>query len=370
MGTIYLHKNKINGKCYVGQTTATVEAINSARWFNGRGYSPKSIFGHAILKYGWDAFEHIILKEDVSVEELNYWEMYFVEYYHSYVHDDAGGGYNATKGGDFTSKYTWELSEDIWLKDNYDPKVARQELYDQFIQQFPKTLHTKAAVFARLKTLRLSTTENVNYWTEEEIARLQEGYSKLPKQQLLEAFPGRSIETLRKKAQELNLTRQVDCNRKYSEAELDILRQYYTLYGPEYCAQLLPGRTVSSVRDKANKLLHLKYHEKFTKEAGFDVEFFKAYYAVHSIKETAEYFNLSNSQITNIANRLNIKRNKDTIKTGVPPQPVICVELNQYFESAVSAGKALNLKTWRNILECCKGTRQTAGGYHWKFFKN
>lgn len=369
MGTIYLHKNKLNGKCYVGQTAATVAAINSSRWFNGRGYAPESIFGRAIAKYGWDAFEHIILKEDIPTEELNYWEMYYVEYYHSYVHDEAGGGYNATKGGDFTSKYTWELSEDIWLKDNYDPQLARQDLYDKFIQQFPKTLHTKAAVFARLKTLRLSTVDNVNYWTKEELNRLREIYSIFPKQQLLEAFPGRSIATLRKKAQELELTRQVDCKGKYSEEELDVLRQYYVLYGPEYCTQLLPGRTVSSVRDKANKVLHLKYHEKFTVEAGFDVELFKAYYAAHSIKDTANYFNLASSQVMNLANRLDIKRNKTTIKTGPSPQAVICIELDQRFESAAEAGKVLNLKTWRNILDCCKGLRKTVGGYHWKFLE-
>ena len=31
MGTIYLHKNKTNGKCYIGQTVASVESINRAR---------------------------------------------------------------------------------------------------------------------------------------------------------------------------------------------------------------------------------------------------------------------------------------------------------------------------------------------------
>ena len=109
MGTIYLHKNKLNGKCYVGQTIASVAAINSARWCNGRGYDPKSLFGMAILKYGWDNFEHIILKEEVPVEELNRWEIYYIDYFHSYVHDEAGGGYNATRGGE-TSKYTFFAS--------------------------------------------------------------------------------------------------------------------------------------------------------------------------------------------------------------------------------------------------------------------
>ena len=369
MGTIYLHRNKLNGKCYVGQTIASVAAINSARWCNGRGYDSKSLFGMAILKYGWNNFEHIILKEEVPVEELNHWEIYYIDYFHSYVRDEAGGGYNATKGGE-TSKYTWELSEDIWLKTNYDPQIARQELYNRFITQFPKTLHTKAAVFARLKTLRLSTADNINYWTEEEIALLQEVYSVLPKLQLLEAFPGRSLEALRTKAKQLGLTRQVDCNSKYSQKELDIIRKYYTLYGLDYCAKLLPNRSAQSIKDKANKVLHLKHNIKFTESAGFDLEAFREYYAVHSIKETAEYFSLSETQITNLASRVGAIRSKETIKTGSVPQAVVCVELNQQFESAAAAGKILNLGgAWKSILACCQGKRKTAGGYHWKFLE-
>ena len=65
--TIYMHKNKINGKVYIGQTCQNP----IKRWDNGRGYETSSRFYNAILKYGWDNFDHIILYSNLSLEEAN-----------------------------------------------------------------------------------------------------------------------------------------------------------------------------------------------------------------------------------------------------------------------------------------------------------
>jgi hypothetical protein len=55
-GIIYIAKNKVNGKCYVGQTT---KGLNRRRrdhiWDAKNG--AKFIFHYAIKKYGEDAFE-------------------------------------------------------------------------------------------------------------------------------------------------------------------------------------------------------------------------------------------------------------------------------------------------------------------------
>ena len=47
--------------------------------------------------------------------------------------------------------------------------------------------------------------------------------------------------------------------------------------------------------------------------------------------------------------------------------PVLCIELNQVFDCAVTAAQAMKHKSTAGILEVCKGNRKTAGGYHWKF---
>ena len=45
---------------------------------------------------------------------------------------------------------------------------------------------------------------------------------------------------------------------------------------------------------------------------------------------------------------------------------VCCIDLNQTFDDAATAGKILNLDSGA-ILKCCRGERKTCGNYHWKF---
>ena len=77
---VYLHRNKINNKCYVGQTCQKPEA----RWgLNGNGYKDQTYFYRAIQKYGWDNFEHIILETDISCDKIDERECYWAGYYHA-----------------------------------------------------------------------------------------------------------------------------------------------------------------------------------------------------------------------------------------------------------------------------------------------
>ena len=63
--TVYCHINKVNGKTYVGITSSAPEL----RWKNGEGYKNCRKFYNAILKYGWDNFYHIILRNKLSLSE-------------------------------------------------------------------------------------------------------------------------------------------------------------------------------------------------------------------------------------------------------------------------------------------------------------
>ena len=89
---VYIHKNKLNGKVYIGQTSQKPEK----RWNNGRGYETSPRFFNAILKYGWDNFEHIIIKQNLSLKEANDLETKLIKQYNS---QNDKYGYNITSGG-------------------------------------------------------------------------------------------------------------------------------------------------------------------------------------------------------------------------------------------------------------------------------
>ena len=116
---VYLHKNIINGKVYVGQTN------NLSRRWRGDGidYQKSSYFFKAIQKYGWDNFEHLILKEHLAKEEADQWEVYYIDFYDSQNHEK---GYNIRCGGsngalaEETKKKLSQIAKEkeLWQGDN------------------------------------------------------------------------------------------------------------------------------------------------------------------------------------------------------------------------------------------------------------
>ena len=115
---IYLHRNKINNKCYVGQTCQKPQD----RWQNGNGYKEQSYFYRAIVKYGWNNFEHIILETNISESKVNEREIYWIKFYNSVVPN----GYNLTFGGNAyhicskeSSKRRSDASKKRWLNPEY-----------------------------------------------------------------------------------------------------------------------------------------------------------------------------------------------------------------------------------------------------------
>ena len=80
MYTVYQHKNKINGKIYIGITSRKPEE----RWgSDGRNYKTSPHFYSAIQKYGWDNFEHNILFTNLSKAQACEKEQELIKYYNS-----------------------------------------------------------------------------------------------------------------------------------------------------------------------------------------------------------------------------------------------------------------------------------------------
>ena len=94
---LYLHVNKINGKVYVGITSKTPPTL---RWGkNGYHYKENIYFHNAIQKYGWDSFEHLILEENLTLEEAQQKEKDLILKYKS-----KGLSYNISDGYDAIGK--------------------------------------------------------------------------------------------------------------------------------------------------------------------------------------------------------------------------------------------------------------------------
>ena len=95
--TIYCHRNKINNKAYIGQTG---EIPYTRRWqghgASGTPYAKCRHFQNAIIKYGWDNFEHFILKDNLTAKEANYYEYIFIHLFNTL---DPNIGYNLREGG-------------------------------------------------------------------------------------------------------------------------------------------------------------------------------------------------------------------------------------------------------------------------------
>ena len=128
-GRIYIIKNKINNKVYVGQTKVSIKLrfqnhLSAARC--GRGYT----IGKAIRKYGEENF-YIELLEECLASELNEREMYWIAFYNS---TDNKCGYNMSLGGNVNTKPT-QIDENLVLKLFKEDKSA---------QKITKILHTNA----------------------------------------------------------------------------------------------------------------------------------------------------------------------------------------------------------------------------------
>lgn len=98
---IYMFKNKINNKCYVGQAQSLKRRI-SHHFSNIKTQRYDLPLYRAINKYGIENFDITILKEyssDINhsdlCKQMDQDEIYYIEKYNGYTN-----GYNCTKGGD------------------------------------------------------------------------------------------------------------------------------------------------------------------------------------------------------------------------------------------------------------------------------
>ena len=113
--TVYMHLNKVNKKYYFGITKQALKR----RFRNGEGYTHCPHFYHAIQKYGWENFDHIVIKENITESQAIWWEKYLIKKYDATNPDK---GYNISTGGDVVvgSEKISQLNKQRWKQGVYD----------------------------------------------------------------------------------------------------------------------------------------------------------------------------------------------------------------------------------------------------------
>lgn len=102
---VYMHVSP-NGKKYVGITQNYLK-----RWRNGLGYWQNKYFYNAIKKYGWNNFEHIIVAENLTLQDAEKMEIALISKYKT---NNKEFGYNHAKGGKVNRGY--KLSDETRRK--------------------------------------------------------------------------------------------------------------------------------------------------------------------------------------------------------------------------------------------------------------
>lgn len=89
---VYIHRLRQDGRVYIGQSC--LKDLKARSGTNGRRYRRCVKFYNAIQKYGWDAFDHIVLFSNLTLEEANALEAALIIKY-----DSINNGFNIYDGG-------------------------------------------------------------------------------------------------------------------------------------------------------------------------------------------------------------------------------------------------------------------------------
>ena len=130
MHCIYVYRKKETGQVvYVGQTCNISERRKQHEKdepFNNLRAEYNYPLSRAIRKYGVEAFEFEILENELSLEEANTREDYWIEYYNTIIN-----GYNQQRGGNNRTKLSDAQIEEIRNK-IANTKMSYSEICEEY----------------------------------------------------------------------------------------------------------------------------------------------------------------------------------------------------------------------------------------------
>lgn len=162
IGSIYIIKNYINDKVYIGQTTMTVRErfITHMKPSICKRTSTRKLY-NAINKYGRENFYYEILEENVPLEKLDEKEIFYINQYDSYKN-----GYNSTPGGDGRTINKLNNEDEVL-------KMAKEGMTSSDIAKIMQ-VH-QATIMRTLHKLGFYYTKEIN--TNELIKMVEDGFT-------------------------------------------------------------------------------------------------------------------------------------------------------------------------------------------------
>lgn len=186
--TIYLARNLVNGKVYVGYDSNWPKRKHEHR-YNSLHTESNQVFYNAIRKYGWDNFEWSVIYQSEDAEHtLKVMENHFIEQYRSYVHYPDSNGYNMTLGGEgtigcvLTEETRQKISAALKGKTKGRPKPPRTEEHKANLSKARKggVPWNKGKPGSQVPWNK----GKVNPYTEEQLQKMRDGKKGLAKGKL------------------------------------------------------------------------------------------------------------------------------------------------------------------------------------------
>lgn len=181
-GFIYIIRNTVNNKVYIGQTKVSV----TTRWQEHLRHAKygDQIINRAMRKYGIDKF-YVETLEICNIDVIDYREMYYIDLYDS---TNKSKGYNVSIGGK-TPKFKRKALSISTLVDLYKNQgFSLQEIANKFEV-------TRYIITTELRNAGVKISERY---------REEEKFSKINKETLIKAL--QEYKSLRKAAKSLNMS--------------------------------------------------------------------------------------------------------------------------------------------------------------------
>lgn len=336
---VYMHTNMINDKKYIGITCQ----MGVRRWRdNGYGYKNSLHFYSAINKYGWENFDHKVLRENLTKEDAEKEEIELIRFNDT---TNRGKGYNIANGGRALGMHSKEtrkkMSESAKARGaNYDKleKMWAVNRNRQYTEE--QRRHMSEARMGKIVTQAARANMSASHMG----CKLTEEHKGKISASIKEAFKNPEVrEKLRKAAKE-----NINALAALSQYKLEHMKfnepVILTSTGAVFENHVIAGKLLNIQSDKI-----LKNCQNETHSAGKDKEgnpliwvFLKAF------QDGFDY-------------RLNLQETYSKINSGKTKSKVICITTNEGFGKIKDAVKKYGFKSPSGISMACSGKRSYSG---------